>query len=89
MSRHTKPARPPAPADTPETVAGLLDAGMVRAGTLRDADELLAALDGLCVALTGDYGAEVVRAGRALWMERTRAQRVTTYTPATGYGGIR
>jgi len=90
MARTTRPpATPPATPDTDaERVYRLLTSSMVSPSTFEDAGDLLRRLDELCEHLKSDYGAEVVAQGRALWLERTRTERVTRYTPAQGYGGV-
>ena len=88
MARQAPQTAPP-PA-TPETDAERVYRFLASSmdSTFEDAGDLLRRLDGLCAHLTSDYGAEVVSQGRALWLERTRTERVARYTHAQGYGGV-
>lgn len=87
MRRHQPPATP-SPIDPVAHVAQLIEAHMTRAKPA-DVDALVVTLRDLCDALTPDHGAEVVEQAKAVWMERTRKDRLARYCPAEGYGGIR
>lgn len=78
---------PVAPSDAVERAYTLI-AKHMDAHAPKDAGELVATLQDLCDAMAPDHGAEVVERARALWLERTRVNRLATYCPAEGYGGV-
>lgn len=85
--RDTQPTATSGPTEPVAHVAQLIEAHMTRAKPA-DVDALVVTLRGLCDALTPDHGAEVVEQAKAVWMERTRKDRLARYCPAEGYGGV-